>query len=53
MRQQTQNATHQGQSFSCDSLLYTIYRHHHGLNHEQAVAKIEATRTCITGVRAA
>ncbi len=53
MRQQTQNAAFQDHAFSCDSVLYTIYRHHHGLNHEQAVAKIEATRTCIPGVRAA
>jgi len=43
MRQQNQNASTQGSSFSNNTLLYTIYRHHHGLSHEQAMMKIEAT----------
>ena len=53
MRQHNQNGNDQAQSFSSDSLLYTIYRHHHGLNHEQALAKIEATRTRTLSARAA
>lgn len=44
MRQQIQNTSDQGHSFSCDSLMYTIYRHYHGLSHEQALMKIEAIR---------
>lgn len=43
MRQQNQTPGDPGTSFTGNTLLYTIFRHHHGLSHEQATLKIEAT----------
>ncbi len=42
MSQQKRETRSEVPPFSGHSLLYTIYRHHHGLPHEQAVLRIDA-----------
>lgn len=43
MLQCTCDTEAQAKRFSGHALLYTVYRHHHGLTHEQAVLRINAT----------
>ena len=52
MRQQNQTSGDSG-TFSGNTLLYTIFRHHHGLSHEQATLKVEATLNRMLDLRKA
>jgi len=53
MNKRLSDSSPQTQSFSGRSMLYTIYRHHHGLSHEQTVRRIEAELETVLAASAA